>query len=399
MTLSEFRKSVKDAFEHLYDTAYLGAHPLLSALVQMPEGTRVTRAQKLRSVLKEAIEEIRPQQDLPSTAPEWRSYHALRYRYTQGMTMAQVENALGISQRQLQRDFHKGLDAVTALLQEQRVLPNETSANIALKETNEVKALRDEIKDWQLAREPVEVAALLESVQKMLQPLLGDDAHPVRVELPATLKPVLVDSTLARQALFQILRLLFSIERGEIVVRATTLENQIEIGLDGRAVINTHAPDWQMAQLLIERQGGTLECDTNARVAIRLPQANPPRVLVIDDNRALHDLFERYLTPNFYQVVHAYGGAEAMQTALETLPDVILLDVMMPTTDGWQVLQEFSKHQTLRAIPIVVCSVLKEPQLAFSLGARAYLKKPVERLELLATLARLRESDRAAEVP
>lgn len=392
----EFRKHIKDAFEHLYDTAYLGAHPLVAELVEMPDGTRAARAQKLRSILKAAIEEIRPQQDLPSTAPEWRSYHALRYRYTQGMAMAQVENTLGISQRQLQRDFHKGLDAVTALLEEMRVTGGEAKKEFVVNTTNQVEALRNEMKDWQLVREPAQVETLIESAQKMLQPLMGDQAQTVGVELPAELKPVLVDSTLTRQALFQLLRLLVSTARGAIVLRATPIEKQIKIYLDASAPLDTNAEDWQMAQLLIERQGGTLMPENAERIAITLPQANPPRVLVIDDNRALHELFERYLTPNFYQVVHAYSGAEAMQTALETLPDVILLDVMMPATDGWQVLDQLTKHASTRAIPIVVCSVLKEPALATSLGARAYLKKPVARLELLETLARLRETPHAA---
>lgn len=409
----EFRKHLKDAYEHLYDTAYLGAHPLLPELVEMPDGTRVTRAQKLRSILKEAIEEIRPQHDLPSTSPEWRSYNALRYRFTQGMSMAQVENTLGISQRQLQRDFHKGLDAVTALLEEMRVTNQETNRAAVLTETNEVQALRNEMNDWQLVREPTQVSDLVESVQKMLQPLIGQDAEILRVELPATLKPVLADSTLTRQALFQILRLMFAggkANQSEIILRAKSGENNVKICIESDAALNETASDWQMAQLLIERQGGALarerkETDSAAAdaqpyyVALTLPLANPPRVLVIDDNRALHDLFERYLTPNFYQVVHAYSGEKAVQSVLETKPDIILLDVMMPAVDGWQVLQELRRNKKTRAIPIVICSVLKEPELALSLGARAYLKKPVERLELLATLERIKESGPAPAAP
>jgi CheY-like chemotaxis protein len=404
MNDAEFRKQVQDALAHLYDTAYLAGHPLLPELVHMPDSTRATRAQKLRSILKQAIEETRPQQDLPSTSPEWRSYNALRYRYTQGMSMAQVENTLGISQRQLQRDFHKGLDAVIVVLEGQRIAGQENSRDEILNAANELQALQNEMNHWQLLREPSEVAALIAGVQKMLQPLVGDELRQLRIELPATLKPVLVDSTLMRQALFQILRLLFSAVREsderEIIVRAKAVENQIKICLDSNADIHTAASDWQMAKVLIERQGGTLENEFQ-RAAITLPQADPPRVLVIDDNRAIHDLFERYLTPNFYQVVHAHSGTEAVQTAIETEPDVILLDVMMPAVDGWQVLADIKQDEKTRDIPIVVCSVLKEPELALSLGAHAYLKKPVERLELLATLARLREAGtgRAAAVP
>jgi CheY-like chemotaxis protein len=78
-----------------------------------------------------------------------------------------------------------------------------------------------------------------------------------------------------------------------------------------------------------------------------------------------------------------------MSLVAENPPDLILLDVMMPTMDGWQVLRSLKQNPTTEHTPIIICSVLKEPELAISLGARAYLKKPVDRLELLATLERI----------
>ena len=51
----------------------------------------------------------------------------------------------------------------------------------------------------------------------------------------------------------------------------------------------------------------------------------------------------------------------------------------MPNVDGWQVLRGLARDPATARIPVVICSVLKEPELAFSLGARAYLKKPVDR--------------------
>src|ERR1041384_7645005 len=59
MKLEEFRKLVKDALEHLYDTAYLEVHPLLTQLSGIATANRSTRAQELRSILKNAVEELR----------------------------------------------------------------------------------------------------------------------------------------------------------------------------------------------------------------------------------------------------------------------------------------------------------------------------------------------------
>ena len=395
VTEADFRKLVKEALEHLYDPAYLATHPLLPQLATITNTSRLTRAQKLRGTLKEAIEAIRPQQDLPATAPEWRSYLALRYRYVQGMSLGQVESELGLSLRQLQRELHKGLDAVTTLLWEMRAADGGEETDRLLSETGEIQELRNEMNQWHLSREACEVRILLDDAQWMLRPFLSQGALNLRVELPASLSPVLVDVTLTRQALFQILRLVWQhAGENEVLLQASARDNQVEIVMQCQAcVIDPHAPEWQMAQLLFEQQGGMLAAEaltgTGAKVVIHLPQANPPRVLIIDDNLATHQLFERYLAPHFYEVAHAYSGSDALPLVAETSPHIIILDVMMPTVDGWQVLRDLTKNPLTAAIPIIICSVLMEPELAVSLGARAYLKKPVGRLELLATLAKL----------
>src|SRR5512147_2860988 len=112
MKLEEFRKLVKDALEHLYDTAYLEVHPLLTQVSGVTTANRSTRAQALRSILKDAIEELRPPEGLSSESPEWRSYLVLRCRYIQGMTIGQVESEIGLGRRQIQRETLKGLDAI-----------------------------------------------------------------------------------------------------------------------------------------------------------------------------------------------------------------------------------------------------------------------------------------------
>ena len=73
MKLEDLRKLIKDALEHLYDTAYLEVHPLLTQVSGVTTANRATRAQALRSMLKDAVEELRPPEGLPSGSPAWRS--------------------------------------------------------------------------------------------------------------------------------------------------------------------------------------------------------------------------------------------------------------------------------------------------------------------------------------
>jgi CheY-like chemotaxis protein len=389
METNEFRKLVKDALEHLHDTAYLQVHPLVSQIAWPATPQQMTHAQRLRDLLKGAIESLRPQPGSPSEAPESRSYLALRYRYVQGMSMVETESKLGISLRQLHRELHKGLDAVSALLGEMHGL--EGGPTIA---PASVQELESELSQWQLDRQACHVRALVDDTLWMLNPLLEQRAVKLTAELPADLPPVLVDATLMRQALFKALRLMAQGDGSLISLQASQHGERLDIALRCPSyTLSTAEEEWQMVQLLVNQQGGSLAADirpeTGTQVTLSLPRASQTRVLVVDDNQAIHQLFERYLAPHHYEVIHAHSGPEALQLATEAQPDLITLDVMMPSMDGWQVLRDLAQNPATQHIPVIVCSVLKEPELASSLGARAYLKKPVDRQELLATLARL----------
>lgn len=109
-------------------------------------------------------------------------------------------------------------------------------------------------------------------------------------------------------------------------------------------------------------------------------------VLVVDDTPDNLSLMSGLLK-DLYRVKVANNGEKALQIAgSETPPDLILLDIMMPGMDGWEVLQRLRTHSQTVAIPVVVCSVFNDPELAHSLGAAHFLPKPVSRESLLAAL-------------
>ncbi len=394
-----FRKQVKDALEHLYDTAYLETHPLLSQIDLVDNGNRVTRAQKLRSLLKDLIETLRPQQESAS-APEGRCYRAMRYRYIQGMSTGQVESELGISLRQLQREIHKGLDAVAMLLWERKVVSDAAIPAFSDSETNEVQELQEELNQWVLDRHAYEIQVLLDDVVWMMSTFMNQHQTQVKLNLPGSLPLVMVDPTLTRQAFFKLLRSIVQKEPGEVQIDCQPAGNLVEIKFS--FPIPAFSPDeanWQITTLLVTQQGGRLlqaQVAGQTQITVALPRSEQKTVLVVDDNAALHQLFERYLAPSRYTVIHAFNGQEALQLAEANHPDFITLDVMMAAMDGWQVLRSLKRNQSTAEIPVIVCSVVKEPELALSLGAKAYLKKPVERLKLQETLERLQQ---AGDVP
>ena len=113
-------------------------------------------------------------------------------------------------------------------------------------------------------------------------------------------------------------------------------------------------------------------------------------VLVVDDNEDVCLLFHRYLLSAGYRPREVTSGEEAISFARDHDLYAITLDLMMSNEDGWDVLQTLTHDPKTSGIPIVVCSVLDQEQLALMLGAAAFLKKPVRREQLLQSLARLR---------
>jgi CheY-like chemotaxis protein len=111
-------------------------------------------------------------------------------------------------------------------------------------------------------------------------------------------------------------------------------------------------------------------------------------VLVIDDDPDVIELLRENLAEAGYRVVGARDGDEGIGKAREIRPDSIVLDIVMPRKDGWQVLHELKADPATRDIPIILLSIVDQKKLGYRLGAADYLVKPVEREALLAALSR-----------
>ena len=124
--------------------------------------------------------------------------------------------------------------------------------------------------------------------------------------------------------------------------------------------------------------------------AIQAPQSATDKgeriILAIDDERDIIHLYQRYLTPLGYRVVPLTDPHMAVARARELKPSAILLDIMMPGRDGWQVLQDLKKHSETKAIPVIIASILEKHEKGFSLGAADYITKPINEEDLVRAL-------------
>lgn len=108
-----------------------------------------------------------------------------------------------------------------------------------------------------------------------------------------------------------------------------------------------------------------------------------PLILVVEDDPASAELLTIHLTQAGYKVAHAFDGEDAVAKAMELRPFAILLDIMLPKKDGWEVLQAFKSNEATSNIPVLIHSIIDNKDLAFALGATDYLLKPLDKDSLL----------------
>jgi CheY-like chemotaxis protein len=119
--------------------------------------------------------------------------------------------------------------------------------------------------------------------------------------------------------------------------------------------------------------------------------AVPPVVLLVDDERDQRDLYKQFLVFAGYQVELASGGAAALDAALVTQPDVIIMDVAMPGMDGFEATRRIKDLQATRQIPVIALSAYGDipPEWAVSAGCETYLRKPILPQELRTEIERV----------
>ena len=123
-----------------------------------------------------------------------------------------------------------------------------------------------------------------------------------------------------------------------------------------------------------------------------MADSSHPQILVVDDNPDNANIIRDYLEARGYPITVAYNGDDALKAFGEVKPAVVLLDVMMPGRDGWQVCREMKQHPTLgKTVRIVMVTALDDwvnKRQALQTGADDFVEKPFELSKLAATVER-----------
>jgi CheY-like chemotaxis protein len=406
---------VQECLGRLHDPFFLELHPLACVVADAAE---TNAGADLARVLAEAIERLKPADVMlqsPSSAA-WRRYRCLHLRYREGRTLQQVARELDVSTRQVSRDQESAIHSLATWMwavyiqpRNQHAILTRSASRVAddpVSNQGEVAPLDAELA--QLVRMSAGSSTGLEEIVQGVVATVTNLAQSrnvgVEVQLSDAIAPVAVSRTVLRQALFNLLSYAIELkEDSRIVLSAADTRRGVTLRLDIRGhhdhaiakevmpIPAANAQDlWTAGRRILELVGGSVELQRHGDSAVTIDVTLPPvqlhKVLVIDDNPDVVRLFRRYLSSGGYRLFHAGTAETALRYAIDLQPDVITLDLMMPSQDGWDILQRLKDDDATREIPIVVCSVLPEKALAYSLGIQFFLTKPVTRTSLQAVL-------------
>ncbi len=404
-----FTRELRRALQHLYDPASLGKSQLIELLSIEAEDDSPTA---LCNTLLAAIEGLKPSASVPPQANAWRVYHILSQRYAEQFTQRQVGTNLALSTRQLARLEHAALRLLAdTLWRRDGVAMRAQALKASMPQVDGSQPLPGQATpspaqelQWlkqSLPNEPVDAAEMIRAVLKVALPLAQELRVRVELSLPESLPYLAVQATTIRQALLNILTAAIASLPGgrvDIDVRAhlpvvwvdvctvATRRGAPPLPLPGGA------ESLAMARQLVELSGGSIELqpgpERRASFAARviLPAAAQVTVLVIDDNLDTLLLMERCLSGSRYRFVGTSDPAAALALAGDVTPQIIVLDVMLPRVDGWELLGRLRQHPKTHGVPVVVCTILPQEGLARSLGAAMLVRKPVTPATLLAAL-------------
>ena len=401
-----FVNELRRVLQHLYNPAELRKSPMLEIL---NIHTRRTPLATLRRILTDAILALKPGPDVPPHASTWRYYHILMYRYVEQSSQKQVAADLALSIRQLRRQEQAAVQVLADYLWGHCGLKHQTCPPFtAFSQTGQQPTLKDGVPpdqeqelEWLKKSFPSEIADIdqvTRAALRIIEPLTQELNVQVKCNVPCGLPPVIGQLITIRHALLNVLTAaIHSAPDGQVRVAVETDQRGLCVHVQATTASpispqNDGFDKLDMARQLIGLFGGILETPSaqsekqRFAVTLVLSIAERSTVLVIDDNADTLQLFKRYLSSSRYRFIGIHDPEQALTLAEEFTPQIIVLDVMLPNIDGWELLERLREHPKTQNIPIIVSTILPQERLALTLGAAAFLHKPVSRKALLSAL-------------
>ena len=382
-SFDELVQQMHEAIGHLYDPAY--EPPALLGEVVL--GASRPQSAALQAAIVRAISALKPADDTPATARAWRIYHVLHDRYARKLTQEETAERLGITTRHLRREQHEAITALAHHLwnahQHSASGAAEPSAPVAASSSDWRDQVRREVEALQRSSpgQAANVAELLSGVVGLVRDMALRHGVNVRTQGVADQALAAAPPSALRQVLLAMLTALAQrMQHGDIEVIAAHTDDQVTLTITATPYA-AGAPGYDdLTGDLLALCRGRLEIEQKGdHLALKLvvPSASRATVLVVDDNPDLIHVYRRYCQGTRFRITTPEEGQSVLAAIRAQRPDVILLDLMLPDIDGWELLALVRQQPEMRTIPLIVCSVVRQEELALALGASGYLTKPV----------------------
>lgn len=390
MISAEFTQHIRFTLQHLFEIHLLEKGPaqvLRLWLNEVNGQSDLPSGQRLHQVLHNAIESMKPTETLDLTLPRHRSYIILKRRYLEGISIQQLEAEFNISGRQFRRENHRAIDELMTVLW--NLSPQAARDALQSSPSAEEDLTRLPISDFNRKVGPNSLLDVVMDAAQTLSSIINSSQSQVMADIPADLPPVGADRVALRLAIMKCLRLAIAHSpQRSVGLHAYDEMNAIKLVVDG--VQGIHADDttfYETVQLFTLAEGSVqLSGASNEpaqRIMVRLAIHRDPSLLVVDDDPAMPRIIQRFLGQKPIKVLSCNSTADVTKLVRNAQPMLILLDVLMPTRDGWEILQELKANPDTYHIPLAICSIWDERDLALSLGADLFFQKPIERAEFL----------------
>ncbi len=377
-----FRQQLQDALAHLYDPSYRPEEAFCRLVGSDPR----QGAFGVQSAVVAAIAEMSPGPDVPLGVYPRLIHELLHCRFVLKLTQEETARRLNISVAKAWRVQREAVHALAKHLLERGVRGPQGGA------APEPAAEAD--RDWQLqvrrelaaldatAPHPVaDVGAAIADAIHLASAMgkreeLYHGYQAVQPGLVAAVHP----SVLRQMLLTALTRLGRCAQSGPIGVFAGLEEGNVRITFTAPVEPNGEALASELVRAVVKPEAASVQAQVDegyAFLSLELPSVGRLPILVVDDNLDTVDLYRRSVEGTHYFIVHAARGEQVFEAIEAARPRVIVLDVMLPDMDGWSLLLRLYENPSTHSIPVIVCSVVREEELALQLGAALYLSKPV----------------------
>jgi GAF domain-containing protein/CheY-like chemotaxis protein len=417
----------------------IGALDIQSKFANAFTDEEISTLETLAAQLAVAIQNARAFREQQETAERLKGIDKLKTQFLANMShelRTPLNSIIGFS-----RVILKGIDGPLTELQKTDLTSIHNSGQHLLGLINNILDLsKIEAGKMELNFEETEIEPIIKTVMATAVALVKDKAVRLQPEVPENLPMMWADSTRIRQVILNLVSNACKFtEEGSVTVRVKAdhekvvfsvidtgigiPENQLQsifeeftqvdasttrkVGGTGLGLpISRHFVEMHQGEIWVESKPGhgstfsfyiPLKPPAEEEVEPRYESSPDDKgrpdgkrlVIAIDDDPGVITLYKRYLEKQNYEVIGINHTHDIVKHIKAHAPFAILLDIIIPGKDGWQVLKELKEDPFTRDIPVIVCSIVSDKNRGFSLGATNYLIKPIVENELVEALRRV----------